>query len=311
MTAKIRALACPHCAAPLHPDGGRSTVCAYCGRVLVDLPPTWWARPVAVPPWEGRPDDRGAPRVGLGKHRYALGAKLADGARGEVWRARRDARLTEHVVLRVARDAEGEAAMRAAYRTIERLRGSGVPGAEHFTRLLPQPVAMGPLRGDAPAPFAAAHRWREGFVHTLAHVRAKHPGGVEPRVAVWMWKRLLEQLAFVHASGFAHGAVRPEHCLVHPRAHGVVLVGWSAAVWRHGPGAHARPAIDLAASARVAAHVLRGEASPPELAALLARASAPERAGDDAWALHDELTRRAADALGPPRHSPLALDDEG
>ncbi|MCB9598420.1 MAG: hypothetical protein H6719_37245 [Sandaracinaceae bacterium] len=316
MAVRITALECPHCTAPLLPEGGRSTVCAYCGRVLVDLPPTWWARPVVVPPWEGRPEDRGKPRVGLGKHRYVLDRQIATGTSSDVWRAHRDARLTEHVVLKIAHDdGDAAAALRAEHRAIERLRGSGAAGASHFEPLLPQPVALGKLRGDGPAHLAVAYRHKPGFVHPLTKVRARYPSGVDPRVAVWMWKRVLEMLAWVHGSGFVHGDVAPDHCVVHPLAHGVALVGWSKAAWRFGREAVGAPSEDVAASARVFTYVLGGDGGrlPRGVPAPLARIAAESVASprDDAWAVHAELERMACDLFGPPRHTPLSLDDEG
>lgn len=313
----IKALECPHCTAPIPPDSGKSAVCAYCKRVLVGLPRTWWARPVDVPPWEGRPEDRGAPRVGLGDHDWVLGRRLGEGTHSEVFRAHRDARLTERVVIKIARETpEAAAALKRELRTLTRLRSSGAPGAAHFGELLPRPVAHGALRNGPAKAFAAAYRWRPGFVHTLAEVRRQHPKGVEPRVGVWMLKRLLEQLAWVHGAGFVHGAVAPEHALVHPRDHGVVLVGWSSARWRFGRDTDApSPRVDLAAAARVAAQVLGGDGSglpravPTELARwLLARTDAASTK-QDAWTLREELVELSASCLGPPRHSPLALDE--
>ncbi len=319
MAVGIRALACPHCGAPLLPEGGKSAVCEYCGRTLVDLPPTWWARAVAVPPWEGRPEDRGKPRVGLGKHRYVLDAKIGTGDHSDVWRAHRDARLTETVALKIARDAAGPgaAAVAAEHRVLERLAGSGAAGAAHFARLISVPVAFGTLRGEGPAHPAAAYRWRHGFVHTICDVRRRHPGGVDPRIGVWMWKRVLEVLAWVHASGFVHGDVAPQHCLVHPTAHGIALVGWTRAAWRYGKAGALSPALDLAASARVFEHALGGEDGrfprgvPGTLARLAETVGDPASAGDDAWTIHGELVRLAHDQFGPPAYTPLALDDEG
>ncbi|MCA9604716.1 MAG: hypothetical protein KC619_03945 [Myxococcales bacterium] len=316
--ASIKALTCPHCTAPLHPEGGKSAVCPYCGHLLVDLPATWWARPVPVPPWEGRPEDRGKRRVGLGKHRWVLDTKIGKGDHADVWRAHRDARLTREVVIKIARDADGSAAkaITAEHRALERLTASGAEGADHFARLLPEPVAVGKLRGDGPALPAAAYGVPPGFVHDLTKVRARYPKGVDPRVAVWMWKRLLEMLSWVHASGFVHGDVRPEHSIVHPTAHGVMLVGWTAAAWRHGRDGRS-PALDLSASARVFAYVLGGDggrlsrAVPGTLARLAEATSDPKKAGEDGWRIHGELVRLAYDQFGPAAYVPLSLDPEG
>src|SRR5512139_541725 len=74
----------------------------------------------------------------------------------------------------------------------------------------------------------------DGFF-SLAEVRAAHPDGVDPRDAAWMWRRLLVALGFSHRAGVLHGAVLPEHVLIHPEQHGLVLVDWCYSV----PGCYA------------------------------------------------------------------------
>jgi hypothetical protein len=64
-----------------------------------------------------------------------------------------------------------------------------------------------------------------GF-RTLAEVRAAFPGGVDPRDAAWMWRRLLVAIGAAHRAGLIHGAVLPDHIMIHPAEHGLVLVDW-------------------------------------------------------------------------------------
>ena len=114
------------------------------------------------------------------------------------------------------------------------LEASRAQGAPHFTRLLPQRVALGTarlgMRGELGERRVAVHRWRSGFVHTFDDVAREHPTGITAGHAVWIWKRMLELLGWIHASGWVHGAVLPPHLLVHARDHGVTLVGFSRAV---------------------------------------------------------------------------------
>ncbi|WP_433478204.1 hypothetical protein ACQPZP_14905 [Spirillospora sp. CA-142024] len=73
-----------------------------------------------------------------------------------------------------------------------------------------------------------------------------------------MWRRLLVALGFAHRAGVLHGAVLPDHVLIHPEKHGLVLVDWCYSV----PGcyAHADP------SGRVPAMVGRyADRYPPEV----------------------------------------------
>ncbi|MFC4051226.1 molecular chaperone DnaJ [Actinomadura syzygii] len=97
----------------------------------------------------------------------------------------------------------------------------------------------------------------DGF-HTLAEVGRAYPGGVDPRDAAWMWRRLLVGLGFAHRAGVLHGAVLPEHVMIHPGRHGLVLVDWCYSV----PGCYAH----VDGSGRVPAMVDRyADRYPPEV----------------------------------------------
>jgi hypothetical protein len=68
-----------------------------------------------------------------------------------------------------------------------------------------------------------------GF-HTLAQVRDAYPGGVDPRDAAWMWRRLLVALDYAHDAGIVHGAVLPATVYIHAELHGLVLTDWCFSV---------------------------------------------------------------------------------
>ena len=70
---------------------------------------------------------------------------------------------------------------------------------------------------------------QRGFV-SLAAVAHAYPDGVDPRDAAWMWRRLLVGLGWAHRAGIVHGAVLPEHVLIHPAQHGLVLIDWCYSV---------------------------------------------------------------------------------
>jgi hypothetical protein len=74
----------------------------------------------------------------------------------------------------------------------------------------------------------------DGF-YNLAEVCAAYPDGLDPRDVAWMWRRLLVALGFAHRAGVLHGSVLPEHVLIHPELHGLVLVDWCYSV----PGCYA------------------------------------------------------------------------
>ncbi len=222
--------------------------------------------------------------------RYVVLGQLARGASSDVFLARRDARLTETVVLKIARGAEGAERVAREWKTLVLLDGPPREGSAFFTRILPLRVLHGKTEDGR---VASVFRWRAGFQFTLEDVRREYGRGVDARALVWMWKRLLELLGWVHDGGFSHGALDPTHVLVHPRDHGVHVVGWS----RAGRGAGAD---DVAASARVM-NELAGADAPAEIRELL------RGAHGSAWAVRDALDRAAHDAFGPSRFHRFTL----
>ncbi|MFH9229664.1 J domain-containing protein [Streptomyces lydicus] len=165
----------------------------------------------------------------------------------------------------------------------------------------------------------------DGF-HTLAEVRAAHPDGLDPRDAAWMWRRLLVALGWAHRAGRVHGAVLPEHVLIHPALHGLVLVDWCystapgdpvpALVERH--RAHYPPevtgrrpatgATDLHLASRTMA-ALMGERTPQPMRAFLRGCTLPAQARrpHDAWRLLAELDDLLHRLYGPRTFRPFTM----
>lgn len=65
----------------------------------------------------------------------------------------------------------------------------------------------------------------EGF-YSLAEVADAYPNGVDPRDVAWMWRRLFVAIGLAADNGIVHGAVVPDHVMIHPTMHGVVLTDW-------------------------------------------------------------------------------------
>jgi hypothetical protein len=165
-----------------------------------------------------------------------------------------------------------------------------------------------------------------GFV-SLRQVRATYPGGVDPRDAAWMWRRLLVALGAANRAGLIHGAVTPDHVLIHPAEHGLVLIDWCysgpapatrlpALVSRYAgwyppeirAGAAAGPDLDIWLAARCLTE-LTGDRRPAPMSAfahgcLLAN---PGRRPQEAWALLAEFDELLAQLYGPRTFRPFAV----
>lgn len=255
----------------------------------------------------------GRPRINVGGRTYVLESRIAEGDSSVVFRGRWVVRLGERVVVKVERtDADR---LRAEWAALRALSSSRVEGASHFVGRLPQPIALGTVQTDR-ARVVSVFGWKSGFVHTLHAIGEDRERGLPGPVTVWIWKRLLELLGFVHRSGWVHGAVTPDHILVHPYDHGATLVGWTCAS-RGGPlvarsarwtplyaGARdATPRLDLQMAARCVRAVRADE--HPLLDDLLEQAC--DGRFTDAWALRDALVEVSGQVFGPPAYHPLPM----
>jgi hypothetical protein len=174
-------------------------------------------------------------------------------------------------------------------------------------------------------------RWSSGFHHTFEEVIQVHPQGIPPRASIWVWRRILEVLSFIHNSGMAHGAVLPSHLLVQDNEHGVKLVGYGAAdragekLWTLSPRYESfypkstrslSAPLDLTMSARSMIAILGGnpetgslpKAVPSRLAKLVQQVAEPvDSLKADAWSLREELGVIAREVFGAPEFIPIVM----
>ncbi|TDD66075.1 molecular chaperone DnaJ [Actinomadura darangshiensis] len=172
----------------------------------------------------------------------------------------------------------------------------------------------------------------DGF-HSLTAVKHAFPDGVDPRDAAWMWRRLLVGLGFAHRAGVLHGAVLPDHVLIHPEEHGLVLVDWCYSV----PGCYANvdssgrvpamvdryagwypsevpgrrpatPATDLYMATRCITDLM-GDKAPKAMRSFARGCMLPaqDRRPADAWRLLAELDELLERLYGPRRFRPFHL----
>ena len=309
---------CSGCGAPLEARWSKIVlVCAYCGSQNA---PGEEGEPVP----SSFPDD-GRLRLAVAGRTYLLLGLLARGDSSWVYKGRWVRRLGEEVVLKVLAAPTDEDLLRREWKILERLRTSRAPGTEHFVRQIPEPIGMARVEvGDRPR-LTTVFKWRSGFFVTLEEVMRAHPGGVAPQAAVWIFKRLLELLSWVHRSGVVHSAVLPAHVLVQPRDHGASLVGWTVAAVRAGADAGRIAAVSRRWREWYPEKALGGRGGGPEVDVAMAARCALRAAGarrfDDAqalppplgelvvaaWALRERLAEASVAALGEPEYCPIDL----
>lgn len=228
-------------------------------------------------------------------------------------------------ILKVARHHDDNDLLRAEAAALVALR-SKIPG----------PVKEGVP--DFAGLFSIDGTWKRNVnVLSLSHgfvpaqyVHAKLPV-VDPRTVVWIFKRVLVLLEYVHHAGLVHGAILPPHVLLYPdndgaaasdsRKHSIRLIDWCYSVsyqsrtrlsawvpaWEsHYPPelkdkSSIGPASDLYMSAMLIRYLAGGLPGPLE--AILARCLEPDPAKrpQDAGKVFDEWRKAAAEVYGSPK----------
>ncbi len=263
--------------------------------------------------WPPFTDDVGEEQVKVGNHAVRLLAHLARGQSSDVFLGQRVGPFAERFTVKIAHDDASAKCHDAALIALRALQASTVAAAPFFTTYLPQVTASGVdhwRRTEGRAVLLLRHP--PSYWGSLNGVLTHNIGGIDARHVVWMGARCIDLLEFIHASGWAHGALSLDHLLVQPHDHAMMLVGWSHA---QPTGADAssrardfamlawslRRLISVAAAPDLAnAPTLRDDVPAP-LAEFLVRMSEDRAwvARTDASTLRTALMIAAAQSFGP------------
>jgi len=207
---------------------------------------------------------------------------------------------------------------------------------EKFYRYLPKPIDSFTIRGTSGSQRKAIVFPRhEGYI-SLAQILRAYPKGIDFRDLVWMFKRALAGIGFAHHEGVVHGAVVPDHILVHPKQHGAKVIDWSYAVMRkdgkervkafsppwqdlYAPEILAKqvptPSTDIYMLAKCAVALLGGDTTtnkmpisvPTQIRGFIESCliKSPSRRPDNAWKLHEEFDDLLEKIVGKPRYRPF------
>ena len=269
-------------------------------------------------------------------------AAAAFGKLGVLWRRYRDGSgplvargdvanlyATRRGLLKIARDPADNDLMRREAAALTRL-GSQVDAAlgAYFPRLIEAQRRQDPRTGVQRRANVIGRL--TGF-RSLAEVRAAFPRGLDPRDAAWMWRRLLVAIGAAHRAGLIHCAVLPEHVLIHPGEHGLVLVDWCysgpapdgpvpAVVKRYLPWyppeviteRRAGPDLDIWLATRCMTELM-GALIPDPMASFArgCQLASPRRRPADAWQVLAELDDLLERLYGPRTFRPFAVPDPG
>ncbi|MFD9129308.1 molecular chaperone DnaJ [Kitasatospora sp. NPDC059571] len=258
-------------------------------------------------------------------HTYRLGPVTAVGDIA-VLRSATTAEGRE-VLLKIPRSPSDNDLIDAEATALTRLARHGDPRFRAYTPTLVETFRHHDTADPAAAPRQINVLARTPGLRPLTDVQSAHPDGLDPRDAAWIWRRLLVALGRAHRAGVRHGAVLPEHVLIHPADHGLVLVDWcyagtgphtpaTALVERHRalypPEVAARRPVTEATDIHLATRCieqLMGPRAPRPMRAFIAGCTLPAEARrpHDAWRLLAELDELLHRLYGPRTFRPFHL----
>jgi len=309
------ALTCPQCGAPLPRIAlWRSVNCTACGSLIHKTESVVTRDSFRQALKRAYRDVAGLDAVVCGGARYQLMQSLGVGEISQVYLARRLGSQPLLVTIKLSSSSRAEELYARETHALQELQQLDSDGAgSYYSRLLPEVIARSVVEGN-PARQALVLRHPNGYWGSLAALNGRFAAGIDPRHSVWIWRRMLDILNFIHHHGWSHGDVRPEHALVHPHDHGVCFIGWSSA--RKGARNNDQVA-DLCRSARVVQVLLCGAGGsgampggvPDNLAQLVTKAGTDQDfcRSQGASGLDTLLRAEANAAFGPPAFVPLAI----
>jgi serine/threonine protein kinase len=288
----------------VHPDAAPAAEAATATAAFAKLAALW--------------ADRDGGLLTTPRGRYRLGPRVASGDVADLYALDGDAAL-----LKVPRSPADNDLMDAEVRALTRLAEHGDPRHRAYAPRLVESFTHEDARGARRT--AVVLERLHGFV-TLADVARARPDGLDPRDAAWMWRRLLAGLGWAHQAGVVHGAVLPEHVLIHPAEHGLVLVDWCYAVPpghpltavvpahrdRYPPEAPAQRPVSPATDIYLATALIErlvGDRMPDPMRRFVAGCcyAAPRMRPQHAWPLLAELDDLLGHLYGPRRFRPFHL----
>ncbi len=212
---------------------------------------------------------------------YEILSSLGKGSGVDVYLFKRVCLLPELVTVKLALTPDKAQALEAEADNLTALSRFNSSDAAYFSCQLPELIG---LSQSEHGQRVLLLRHPCGYWGSLADVSITHPNGIDPRHMIWMWRRALAVLDYIHRNGWAHGHLSPHHFLIHPRDHGIRIIGWSRAKPHHSE--MSQQVIDLQQVAWTMRIMLCGQSSeirPPRM-----HASVPS-------ALSDLLIRASED----------------
>lgn len=172
---------------------------------------------------------------------YTLMRKLASGGGCDIFEGTAHGKETLHVIARVPKNAADSDLMErettaykaftAELKKIAAKNEEGQKAATRFAWTIPHYLETVKLKGTWTGTktvnlFSVLPKFTTGW-HSLKDIHLRYPTGIDLRQAAFIFNRGLECLTFAHHCGIVHGAVTPNHILIHCETHTGNIIDWT------------------------------------------------------------------------------------
>lgn len=157
------------------------------------------------------------------KHEYTLGELLYKGDIANIYTAASD---VGHVLVKMPRDPRNNDLMAREVSALKLLAA----GDDRWKMFTSRYIESFKHRDSSHVDRTVVIMPQLDGLRSLIEVKEQYPAGVHWKDMAWMFRRLLIALGFAHDAGVIHGAVLPNHVLIHAEGHGLVLVDWCYSV---------------------------------------------------------------------------------
>jgi len=164
-----------------------------------------------------------------------------------------------------------------------------------------------------------------------SYIHSLYQSKLNPRHIIWIWKRILMTLYYVHERDYIHGAILPDHIMINVKEHSVNIIDWTYAVKNktklklidstfksHYPTyifnkKNIYPKLDIYMSAKLIVYLLGGNVNNndiPEYVPLLLKnliLSCIKAPGNDCKEIYDYIDEIAYKIYGKPKFIELKI----
>ncbi len=181
-----------------------------------------------IPGYDRVAAPRGGKTFQIGASVFSVGRKLTQGDHTTLYGAFMERKMDSvresvgDVVVKIAKCDEHNDHARNEARILSALHKREVPQWKHL------PFVLGSFQSGGRV--GSVQRLVDGYTLTQVRQHDRHRKGVDRKHVAWMIDRITSCFGYVHSQGIVHGNLTPDHLMVQPHNHNVIVCGWGSAV---------------------------------------------------------------------------------